>query len=147
MNPRQFSFDYTLYVLFPPTAVYLITFTCSRSQLWFQLLHAISVLYYFISYGVFVIIGIVLLTSPYDSNCFNFFQDINTFNNFILIIFGIRMAIVIGLIGLFLVCCLPCLCLIICGAVANQQKRDQLKRNVVSGLSKTTFDHLTDRVN
>jgi hypothetical protein len=91
--------------------------------------------------------GIVYLNSPYQAACFEFFKDINTFNNFMLILFGIRIALIFAFIGIFLICCLPCLCVVIVGAIANSQQREQLKRTVVQGLSKTTFDHLTDRVN
>lgn len=110
-NTSQFVKKFILSILMPLLVFRLIALiaTCKSIEGATQC-YQLGELYNFFAYGGFSIYGIVIMFTPIPKECFQVFE-INFMNYMLILVAGLAPAISASCVCLFLVCCIPCICM------------------------------------
>lgn len=134
--------DYSVYfvylILIPLTiARQIASFKCFQRQPGrFMRFHRLIEIYENVSIGFYVIVGMLdMFKMTFGRGC-NGMLSIHTFNYFVIMFCGVRIASLVITIALLIACCFPCFIVLMIGAFFQQRQhrveRENLTRNIFS---------------
>ena len=96
-----------------------------------------------ITFGTYSIYGMVeLMTLSIQNECTYQSFTIHGFNMFLIVLSGIKVASIIFLVASFILCCSPCLLVLICSALVQQRRQHAVSQELIQNLYSIPYDQL-----